>query len=239
MTRIACTRAGPLATIATLLVGAACAWTHGALAAGPPARQGSAPLYSCQDERGQTLVSDRPIAECANRPLRVLRQDGLIRRELPAPLSAEQRRRQELGERQRQVEVRAQREVQARDRALLQAYPDAAALEVVRQRQLADIDEDIGAAAQRLAALRETQRELLPQAGEDPARAPLPLRQRLSDLSNGILAETAFVARRAAEREQIAQRFAEDSARLTTLLGATVATAGRTAPASAPATPGH
>lgn len=201
----------------------------GAAAADTPAGHRAGTLYSCQDEHGRTQVSDRPIAECANRPLRELRNDGLARRELPAPLSAEQRRQREAEERARQAEARERREAQARDRALLQAYPDNDALEAVRRRQLADIDEDIAAATGRLAALHQSQQAARGQAGADPAKASPAVRQRLSDLSNAIVAEEAFVARRSAERTSVVQRFAEDSARLRVLLGEAAAPGPRAA----------
>lgn len=207
------------AAIALVALAGAGVPAHGS-AAGTPAGARNGALYSCTDERGHTMVSDRPIAECANRPLRVLGSDGVARRELPAPLTAEQRRQRDADERARQAEARERREVQARDRALLQAYPDTGALETVRQRQLAGIDEDIAAATGRLAALRQSQQNARGQAGEDPEKAPMAVRRRISELSNAIVAEEAFVARRRTEREGVVQRFAEDSLRLRTLLGA-------------------
>ncbi|MGE0804895.1 MAG: hypothetical protein AB7L76_05035 [Burkholderiaceae bacterium] len=176
-------------------------------------------LYSCQDANGRTLASDRPIPECAARTVRELRPDGIVQREVPPPPTAEELRRREAEERARQIATREQRQARARDHALLQAYADMDALDAARQRRLAAIDDEIIAARKRLGDLQEAHKPLHAQAGGKLESLPPPQRQRLSDLTNAIVAEEAFVARRSAERQQAAAQFDDDAARLRQLLG--------------------
>ncbi len=176
-------------------------------------------LYSCQDANGRTLASDRPIPECAARTVRELRSDGILQREVPPPPSAEEIRRREIEERARQIAARELRQAKARDHALLQAYADMDTLNAARQRRLAAIDDEITAAQKRLADLHEARKPLQAQSAGRPESLPPPQRQRLSDITNAIIAENAFIARRGAERQQSAAQFDEDAMRLRQLLG--------------------
>ncbi|MEZ5738722.1 MAG: hypothetical protein R3E68_04125 [Burkholderiaceae bacterium] len=42
-------------------------------------------IFTCIDDQGRRLTSDRPIDACANRPMRELRLDGAIKRDIPPP----------------------------------------------------------------------------------------------------------------------------------------------------------
>lgn len=216
--RLPCFAPRPLAA-AALAIGlpAAALVLPGGAAAGE--QRAPRTLYSCQDASGRTLASDRPIPECAARSVRELRSDGIVQRELPPPPSAEELRRREIEERARQIAERELRQARARDRALLQAYPDMDSLQGVRQRRLAMIDDEIVAAQNRLAVLHEARKPLQAQAGSRPEALPPPQRQQLSEIINAIVAENAFIARRGAERQQAAAQFDEDAARLRQLLG--------------------
>ena len=47
-----------------------------------------AQFFQCKDASGRTLSSDRPIPECADRPVRELGRNGMLKREVPPPLTA-------------------------------------------------------------------------------------------------------------------------------------------------------
>lgn len=81
-----------------------------------------AQIVMCTDERGKTYTADRMIPECQGRALRQYGKNANVVREIPAPLTAEERRQQQLeAEKKRELE-RARKEQQRQDQALLAAY---------------------------------------------------------------------------------------------------------------------
>ena len=156
--------------------------------------------------------------------MRELNPDGSLRRVIAPPLNKDQEREQAALVRQRQEEAAARRIQQARDRNLLLTFEDERALESMRRRGLADVDQDIQLATHRILSL---DKEL--KAAQEAAatwktgnpRKPLPFsyQQRITDAANAILVEDALIADRHAERERIDNRFNADAQRLRELLG--------------------
>ena len=215
------TRVPPLLLLACLPLAAG-----SASAAGPaPART----VFSCQDDSGRTVFSDRMPAACAHRPVRELRSDGLVRREIAPPLSPEQQRQRQSEERGRALAVQERSRSAARDRALLDAYPDMDALHATRQRHLADIDDEIAASQRRLAELRAEHGEVQGRAAAPDGRVVPASNRRLAELSATIVAEEKHGAQRRVERERVQRRFDQDAERLQALLrpgGAALSRAG-------------
>lgn len=79
-------------------------------------------IFTCTDVAGRAMTSDRPIPECANRAMRELSNAGLLRREIPAPLNAEQKRQLQLLEEQRRVAAATAEAQHQQDRALMARY---------------------------------------------------------------------------------------------------------------------
>jgi hypothetical protein len=93
----------------------------GAVAQAQSAAAGSG-IYSCVDDRGRRLTSDRPIPECIAKEQRVLNRDGSLRTVRPPTLTSDERAAAEAREREA-VEARAaQADAARRDRNLLQRY---------------------------------------------------------------------------------------------------------------------
>lgn len=177
--------------------------------------KGVGSVYTCKDDQGRTITADRPIAECATKPLRELRFDGTTKREIPPPLTREQIARRQQEEEQRRLADYSRKQQEARDKALLLAYPTVTAAETARQRAFDEIDEDIAIAQRRMVTLH---RELLgaQQEAEFYKNRKLPgeLQRKIQQTANSILSEDAFVNSRTEERRKIDQRFAEDIRRL-------------------------
>ena len=95
-----------------------------------------AQIFTCKDAAGRTISSDRPIQECANRPMREMSRDGWVRREIPAPLTAEQKRQLQLQDEQRKVQQVALEEQRQFDRVLMMRYGSEASIEAARRREL-------------------------------------------------------------------------------------------------------
>ena len=52
---------------------------------------GSGVIYTCTDDKGRRITSDRPIADCVAKEQRVLNKDGSLRAIYPPSLTADER----------------------------------------------------------------------------------------------------------------------------------------------------
>lgn len=137
-----------------------------------------AQLYSCTDASGRQIVADRMVAECAERAMRELRTDGIVRRDIAPPLSLQERQRRQEEEAQALRMRREQKESQRRDEALLLRFRSVQDIASARERELEIIQDRI-----RLdrPALEHAQRQLLDAQTalrRDGAKASLALRDR-------------------------------------------------------------
>lgn len=92
-----------------------------ALAQAQPAASGAG-IYSCIDDHGRRLTSDRPIPECIAKEQRVLNRDGSLRTVRPPTLTPDERADAEARERAASEARAAQADAGRRDRNLLQRY---------------------------------------------------------------------------------------------------------------------
>jgi hypothetical protein len=116
-----------LAAVGTLLAGQAWAQARPAPTTG---------IYTCVDDRGRRLTSDRPIAECIAKEQQILNRDGSLRAVRPPTLTAEERADKEAQDRAA-AEARAQlADAARRDRNLTARYPNEAAHQKAREAAL-------------------------------------------------------------------------------------------------------
>jgi Domain of unknown function (DUF4124) len=198
------------------LVLSACA----GLAAWPQAwAQNPAPaskaIYSCVDERGRRLTSDRPIPECLAREQRVLNADGSVRDVRPPSMTPQERADQEARERQAAQARAAQAEAARRDRNLLQRFPDEAAHQKSRESALDTVLKAQALSQKRLAELDRERVPLLAEAQFHKDK-PLPprLRTQLDANEAARAAQLDAAAAQTAEAERINRRFDAELARL-------------------------
>lgn len=124
----------------------------------------SASIYTCVDDRGRRLTSDRPIPECTAKEQRILNKDGSLRGVQPPTLTAEERTVIEARER-RAAEIRqAQAEAVRRDRNLVARYPSEAAHRKAREAALDTVRLALKASEQRLKDLAAERKPLLDEA---------------------------------------------------------------------------
>lgn len=178
-----------------------------------------AQIYSCKTQGGRTITSDRPIPECAKLPMRELRQDGALKRHIAPPLTRSQR---EAAQRQKiidRADSMRRRQEQARDRALITAYPTMDELDNMRNRQIGIVQTQIDQTYERMVLLHKQLRAT--QAATrayPPGKAPGQMKQKVAQIASAILSEDALVKAHLNEQEQIRIRFGEDAVRLQTLL---------------------
>jgi len=143
--------------------------------AGAQPVQGSGGIYTCTDERGRRLSSDRPIPECLTKEQRILNRDGSLKAVRPPSLTPEERTEKEASERLRAEQRAAQADAARRDRNLLQRYRDEAAHRRARDAALAPVRAAQLATQSRIAEVRRERDPLLAEA-EFYRGKPLPPR---------------------------------------------------------------
>ena len=164
----------------------------------------SAAIYSCVDDRGRKLTSDRPIAECTGREQRVLNSDGSLRSVRPPTPTAEERAEQEVRERRQSEERMAAAEVLRRDRNLMARYRDEPAHQKARAAALDTVKLAIRASESRLKALAAERKPLQDEA-EFYKGKPLPakLRTQLDANDAAVDAQRSSAANQEAELVRI------------------------------------
>lgn len=134
------------------------------LAAGVPAVAPAQAIYSCIDDRGRRLTSDRPIAECTAKEQQIHNRDGSLRGIHPPTLTAEERAAQEARERKINAERMAQQEAVRRDKNLMARYRDEPAHRRAREASLDTVRLAIKASETRLKELENERKPLLSEA---------------------------------------------------------------------------
>jgi hypothetical protein len=102
-----------------------------------------AELYSCKDAAGHLITSDRPIPECANRAVKVLRNNGLFQREIPAPQTEEDKRKAQIELEKKKNEELLEEARLKEERYLLAHYSSEKDIELMRSRSLDVLKERI------------------------------------------------------------------------------------------------
>ncbi|MCK9515868.1 MAG: DUF4124 domain-containing protein [Ottowia sp.] len=206
------------------------------LASGNAAEQ---EIYTCVDDAGNTITSDRPIPACSDRAQRVLGRSGTTLRIVePEPTAAEREaeERRQRAEAQQQRRERARlRELAQRDRALLIRYPDHAAHEHARKAALEQIDAAISAATSHIAVLARERRSLdteLEFYEGNPDQVPAELRRTIARNSQATDIALKLIASQEAERDRINAHYDEEAELLDALWRAQAESTAE-APASA------
>lgn len=120
-------------------------------------------IYTCIDDQGRRLTSDRPIAACTGKEQQILNRDGSVKAIHPPTLTAEERAVIEARERKASAERMAQLEATRRDKNLLQRYRDEAAHAKGREAALDTVRQAIKATELRM---RELEAERVPLMNE-------------------------------------------------------------------------
>ena len=182
----------------------------GEAAAQPPATRS---IYCC-DVGGQPICGDILPAACYGRAYRELSPSGVVRRTVPAPLTADELSRRAELERQRRAEEAERQRQQRLDQALLETYRSLDDLERRRDRELRDVERTLEALREREAALVERQRALIQDATRtDKSDVAASLERDIRTLDSEIVAQRGVLEAKTRERAAVLERFAEDRRR--------------------------
>ena len=174
-------------------------------------------IYSCVDEKGRKLTSDRPIAECMDRPQKELNPSGTVRRVLAPPPTAKDRAAQDEKEKQDAEARLLQAEEKRRDRALMTRYPDRASHDKERAAALQQTTALSAGALKRLQELTEQRKGIVDELAfykSSPGKAPPTLKRRLDETDGNIAAQKRLMAEQDVEKKRINARFDEEQTKL-------------------------
>jgi Domain of unknown function (DUF4124) len=226
----------PAPTRLGLLIAAAVAGSAAVAAAPQPAAAG---IYTCVDDAGRRLTSDRPIPECTHKSQRVLNRDGSLKTVLPPTLTAEERAEKEAQDRKAAELRAAQADAVRRDRNLMSRFPDRAAHDKARTAALDTVKLAIRASSLRLEALGLDRKPLLDEAEFYVGKAlPKELKAQLDANDAAFAAQRSAMQSQEAELERINALYDVELAHLQRLwAGATPGSLGTVA--ATPALPGR
>jgi hypothetical protein len=205
----------------------------GALAQPRPTPSG---IYTCVDDKGKRITSDRPIPECTAKEQRVLNKDGSLKAVHPPTLTADERSEKEAKEKKEAEARAAQADAVRRDRNLKARYPSEESHAKAREAALDSVRLAIKNSEQRLKDLTAERKPLLDEA-EFYVGKPLPakLRQAIDANDAATEAQRSSMANQQAEMVPINKFYDSELDRLRRLwAGAQPGTLG---PLDAPAAP--
>jgi hypothetical protein len=186
----------PAALALVLLSPATLAWSQGS--------QPTNAIYTCVDDKGRRVNSDRPIAECMHKEQLMLNRDGSLRMVIPPSLTADERAEREARERRAAEQRTAQQEALRRDRNLAQRYPNEAAHRKAREGAVDTVRLAIKNSEARLAELTRERKPLLSEAEFYAGKAlPAKLKQQLDANDAALEAQRTLAANQTAELDRI------------------------------------
>lgn len=146
-------------------------------------------------------------------PVRELRKDGVVKREIPAPPTAEERRLQQEQAAMRLRERSEQREAQLRDEALLLRYRNVDEIVTVRERELAILRDRASRDALALKGAqerRDTAQAALLKAGD---KASPVMQERLASAEQSLAEHQRATAQHDADQVAIYRKYEDISVR--------------------------
>ena len=168
-----------------------------------------AQIIMCKDAAGKTHTSDRPIMECADRSVREFGKSGVLRREIPAPLTAEQKRQKQLDEEKRKQEQAALAEQKQADSAMLTRFGSEADIEIARKRTLEIVEEQLKRQTETIAAAEKRHQEVQAEIAQvkDPKNMPPGLHSRSEESGKSLHNEKQKLQDYKSEIVQINSKF--------------------------------
>jgi len=188
------------------------------LGAALPAAAGN--IICCTDARGKQACGDILPSVCVGRAYREIGRNGVVVREVPAPLTAEQRAQLAAEEKRKQEAEAAAKEQHRLDQALLQTYSSEADIETMRQQAEATTREAIKGAEAKIVAAQKRRKKYESEA-EFYKNKPLPpeVAKGLKEVDSDIAAQQSVIEARKLDLESIRKKYDEDARRYRALKG--------------------
>jgi hypothetical protein len=191
-----------------------------ALSSAAPAWANTAGIYTCTDDAGRKLTSDRPIAACLHKEQLLLNRDGSLRSVIPPTYTAEERAEREARERRAAEARAAQADAVRRDRNLVARYPTEAAHDKAREAALDSLRLAIAGTERRLKELAAERVPLINEAEFYVGKAlPPKIKQQLDANDAAMEAQKSAAATQAVELERVNKIYDAELERLRKLWG--------------------
>ena len=169
-------------------------------------------IYTCKDQYGRNLKSDRPIPECADREQRVLNADGSVKGVIASP---EEQSKREADERRRREDFAAQNEQRRRDRVLIQRFPDVSTWERAMRDTLAGPVSTWEAAINRIGVNQKIAKSLDDEAEfYKKGKLPAALKRKMEENQFAIEAELRLIEAQKDDIRRIQTRYSQDLRKL-------------------------
>ena len=189
-------------------------------------------IYTCVDDKGHRLTSDRPIAECMDRVQKELNPSGSVRRVLTPPPTAKDQTALEKKEKEKEkadAEARSQQQDEKRrDRVLMTRYPDRASHDKQRVAALEVVDEVIKTATKRTLELTDQRAAIgteLDFYKSSSGKVPSAIKRRLDETDASLATQKRLINDQEAEKKRITERFDTEATKLKPRWGVTEASA--------------
>lgn len=176
---------------------------------------GSGAIYTCIDDQGRRITSDRPIAACTAKEQHILNKDGSVRSVHPPTLTADERAEREARERRASAERMALVEATRRDKNLLQRFPDEPAHRKAREAALDTVRLAIKATEERMKELQAERKPLMNEAEFYAGkRLPPKLKSQFDANDAALEAQKEAATTQQAELERLNRLYDNELARL-------------------------
>nr|WP_314862643.1 hypothetical protein [uncultured Undibacterium sp.] len=181
-----------------------------------PFDQVRADIFRCVNAQGKSVTSDRPMPECANRTVKVYKNNGNFKNEIAPPMSAEEKKRLELEAEKRKAQQLADDERKREERYLLAHYQEEDDIQTARKRAVDALLEKKRLANEQLQGLSQilASLQLELQNSKKSSKEFDSMRQRADDLTasisnsrNAIMFYDQEIARTNQEYDQTLQRY--------------------------------
>ncbi len=148
-----------------------------------------ADFYSCKDNTGHIVTSDRPIPECADKSTQIYKDNGMLKDQISGALTPEQKREAQLKDKQKSDEAKRIDNAKREQRYLTAHYPDENAIELARKHDIDTLESKISAENKVLetatATLNQDQKALPLLTQNQPAKAA-EFQQKIIELTQTI-----------------------------------------------------
>src|SRR3569623_3690035 len=166
-------------------------------------------ILMCKDASGRTITSDRPLPECSGRAVRQLDRNEMVRREIPAPLTPEQKRQKQLEEERIKAEQAEAAERKQQDKAILARFRNEGDIEVARKRMVDVVQEQARRESAVLAVAEKRKKEIEAEVARSRNQKSSALQYALEEAEQAVVNSRQKLHDYVAEIAQINEKFAQ------------------------------
>jgi hypothetical protein len=176
-------------------------------------------LYCCVDEKHVRHCSDTLPPKCIGRAYSVRGRDGKMVRDVPPPMTPEQRKAKEELDKKRQQDEIARKEQTLKDKALLATYSWEAEIDKSRDRTEKEIDVGLKQTETKLADAEKKKANLLDKNIIKERMSPEDTAKKQVELDHEIKTLRELLEAKKKDMETVRQKFAEDKRRYIEIKG--------------------